>query len=88
MTLPHTVAPIPAYGAASLADVLPAIAAGFGLTGADGVPATGLVLPAGCRKSRTAFDPDAGGGLRAETCGTVHVAPGAGRACKELCGSG
>ncbi|MBF9071529.1 alkaline phosphatase family protein [Streptacidiphilus fuscans] len=45
MTLPHTAAPVPAYGTASLSDVLPAVAAGLGLTPADGVPTTGLVLP-------------------------------------------
>ncbi|WP_037607447.1 alkaline phosphatase family protein [Streptacidiphilus rugosus] len=49
MTLPLSAAPVPAYGTASLADVLPAVAAGFGLTGADGVPPTGLELPAADR---------------------------------------
>ncbi|SEK89702.1 alkaline phosphatase family protein [Streptacidiphilus jiangxiensis] len=49
MTLPHTAAPVPAYGTAALADVLPAVAAGLGLTEADGVPTTGLTLPAADR---------------------------------------
>jgi predicted AlkP superfamily pyrophosphatase or phosphodiesterase len=45
LPLQPAAAPAPAYGHAALADLLPAIAAGFGLGESDGVPATGLRLP-------------------------------------------
>ena len=41
-TLPPASAPAPAYGSASLSDLLPAVAGGLGVTG---LPETGLVLP-------------------------------------------